>query len=100
MEDLAEMKDWHFKIPTAVGGLLALVVLWGQFGHTLGLPSWNAATPRTVDQRQHEFQWQKVLEAGKTIEIKGINGSVLAEKGVRFPRPDRGHQGRQAKRPP
>ena len=74
------MKDWHFKIPTAVGGLLAIVVLWGQFGHTFGLPSWNVATTRTADQRQHEFQWERVLGAGKTIEIKGINGSITAEK--------------------
>ncbi len=74
------MKDWHFRIPTAVGGFVAIVVLWGQFGHTFGLPSWNAATTRTADQRQHEFQWERVLEVGKTIEIKGINGSVTAEK--------------------
>ncbi len=74
------MKDWHFRIPTAVGGFVALVVLWGQFGHTLGLPSWNSGTARSDDHGQHQFQWQKVLAAGKTIEIKGINGSVTAEK--------------------
>ena len=74
------MKDWHFRIPTAVGGLLALVVLWGQFGDAMGLPSWNAATSRDAGPRQHEFRWQRALEVGKTIEIKGINGSVTAEK--------------------
>ncbi|MCZ6858229.1 MAG: hypothetical protein O7F70_09530 [Gemmatimonadetes bacterium] len=74
------MKDWHFRIPTAIGGLLALVVLWGEFGHTMGLPSWKAESSGSAGPRQHEFRWQRVLDAGKTIEIKGINGSVTAEK--------------------
>lgn len=74
------MKDWHFRLPTAVGGFLALVVLWTQFGDRIGLPSWDIAASRTADQRQHEFHWNRVLGAGKTIEIKGINGSVTAEK--------------------
>jgi DUF4097 and DUF4098 domain-containing protein YvlB len=56
------------------------VVLWGQFGDRIGLPSWHTAASRTADQRQHEFHWNRVLDAGKTIEIKGINGSVTAEK--------------------
>lgn len=74
------MKDWHFRLPTAVGGLLALVVLWGQFGDQIGLPSLHIAESRTAEQRRHEFHWNRVLDAGQTIEIKGINGSVTAEK--------------------
>jgi hypothetical protein len=74
------MKDWHFRIPTAVGGFLALVVLWTQFGDRIGLPSWRVAASHTADQRQHEFHWNRVLHAGETIEIKGINGSVTAER--------------------
>lgn len=74
------MKDWHFRLPTAVGGFLALVVLWTQFGDRIGLPSWHVAASRTADQREQEFRWNRVLDAGKTVEIKGINGSVTAER--------------------
>jgi hypothetical protein len=74
------MKDWHFKVPTAVGGFLALVVLWTQFGDRIGLPSWHATAMHSEEQRRDEFHWNRVLEAGKTVEIKGINGSVNAER--------------------
>ncbi|MCZ6915245.1 MAG: DUF4097 family beta strand repeat-containing protein [Gemmatimonadetes bacterium] len=72
------MKDWHFRVPTAIGGVLALVVLWGQFGDQVGLPRLHLG--RTTEPRQQEFRWSGVLAPGMTIEIKGINGSVTAER--------------------
>lgn len=74
------MKDWHFKLPTAVGGFLALVVLWTQFGDRIGLPSWHASGIHSEEQRRDEFRWNRELAAGETVEIKGINGSVNAER--------------------
>jgi hypothetical protein len=59
---------------------MAIVVLWTQFGDRIGLPSWHVTASRTAEQRQHEFHWNRVLDAGLTIEVKGINGSVTAEK--------------------
>ena len=71
------MKDWHFRVPTAIGGVMALVVLWGQFGDKVGLPSLHFG--QSGEQQQQEFRWSAVLASGQTIEIKGINGSVTAE---------------------
>lgn len=71
------MKDWHFRIPTAIGGLLALVVLWGQFGDKVGLP--RLQLRHVEEPQQQEFRWDAALATGKTIEIKGVNGSVTAE---------------------
>ena len=74
------MKDWHLRLGTTVGVLMAVGVLWGQFGDTLGLPGFSFSRGSDGErERRHEFQWEGRIPAGQTVEIKGINGSVTAE---------------------
>ncbi len=72
------MKEWPFRLATGIGVVLAAWVLWGQFGDSFGLPRLASGSGSEVAQSESDFQWEKSLRAGKTIEIKGINGSITA----------------------
>ena len=79
------MKEWPFRAATGVGVFLAIWVLWGQFGEAIGVPRWGSGSNRATPERMAssgsalEFRWDRVLRAGQTIEIKGVNGSITAE---------------------
>ena len=74
------MKEWPFRVATGIGVFLAVWVLWGQFGEQFGLPRLWFGSVQTESAQGSEFQWDKALQAGQTVEIKGINGSVEATR--------------------
>ncbi len=51
------------------------VVLGGLLAFSLGVPGQAAAQGRKADST---FRWQGAIASGKTLEVKGVNGSVVA----------------------
>ena len=74
------MKEWPFRVATGIGVFLAAWVLWGQFGEQFGLPRLWFGSVHSESAQGSEFQWDKAVRAGQTVEIKGINGSVEATR--------------------
>lgn len=76
------MKDWQIRLATTGGAVVALVVLWNQFGPALNLRGGPTAAARNASGASggaEEFRWEGRVADGAAIEIKGINGSILAE---------------------
>lgn len=76
------MKDWQIRLATIGGAVVALVVLWNQFGPALDIRAAGRVAAREARGSAgaiQEFRWEGQVGEGGAIEIKGVNGSIVAE---------------------
>jgi hypothetical protein len=75
------VKDWQIRLATTGGAILALVVLWNQFGPTLNFGRAEAVARASAERGNagEEFRWEGRVADHGAVEIKGVNGSITAE---------------------